>query len=77
MNKLFRKRYSGVLLISKNNEFILQKRENKINISNPGLITTFGGVCKINESHRDCAVREIMEELCYHININYLKPLIE
>lgn len=66
--KSITKRYSGVVLKSNQNQFILQKRENKKNISNPGLITTFGGVCKHNESHIECAVREIKEELCYILN---------
>ena len=64
-DKSIAKRYSGVVLISNQNQFILQKRENKKSISNPGLITTFGGVCKHSESHIECAVREIEEELCY------------
>ena len=62
------KRYSGVILLSCDNEFVLQKRENKTDISNPGLITTFGGVCKHNETHIDCLIREINEELRYSLN---------
>ena len=59
--------YTGVILISNNNEFILQRRDNKKSIVNPGLITPFGGSCKEGESTLDCAIREIYEELNYRL----------
>jgi 8-oxo-dGTP pyrophosphatase MutT (NUDIX family) len=66
-------RYSGVVLISQKKQFILQRRDNKIDTVNPGLITTFGGTCKNHESEIDCAVREIFEELCYCLDRDKLK----
>ncbi len=61
------RRYAGVVLVSTNNEFILQRRDNKKGIVNPGLITPFGGSCKSEEHTQNCAIREIQEELNYQL----------
>jgi putative hydrolase of the HAD superfamily len=59
----YKKAYSGVLLISKDGSLILQRRENKKGISNPGKITTFGGIAKPGETPEENAIRELEEEL--------------
>jgi len=54
------------ILISNDNEFILQQRDNKSGIARPGIITNFGGSVEKGEKPINAIIREIQEEL----NIN-------
>jgi 8-oxo-dGTP pyrophosphatase MutT (NUDIX family) len=67
--------YVGVVLISDQNEYILQKRDDKAGIVNPGLITPFGGSAKKDESLIGAAIREIEEELSLALVAESLKVL--
>lgn len=69
--------YSGALIFSNKKQLILQKRENKKGISNPGLITTFGGIRNIGESSNDCLKREIEEELSILINDSNVSQFVK
>ncbi len=71
------KRYSGVVLFTSDKKFILQKRENIPNITNPGKITLFGGTCLPKEHPLQCALREIKEELSIKLKKTHLKLLWE
>jgi 8-oxo-dGTP pyrophosphatase MutT (NUDIX family) len=51
-----------ILLIRKDGSVILQVRDNKPGITNPGLIASFGGHIEDGEEPIDAAVREINEE---------------
>lgn len=51
------------ILISTDNEFILQLRDNKIGIASPGKVANFGGNIEPGEMPIDTIVREIEEEL--------------
>lgn len=53
---------AAVILVSKNNEFLLQQRDNKPGITNPGQISCFGGAIEPGEEPAACALREIKEE---------------
>jgi len=53
---------AAVILISNNNEFLLQQRDDKPGITNPGQISCFGGAIETGEQPIDCAMREIKEE---------------
>ena len=52
----------GVLLKTKEGKLLLQKRDNNTKI-NPNVIAPFGGGLKEGESFKECAYREIKEEL--------------
>lgn len=66
--KPFDRYYSGVILLSSKNELILQRRENKPEITNAGKISTFGGMAFGGELANECAIREIEEELDYRLD---------
>jgi len=56
-------RYCGALLISKNGRAILQVRDDKPGIANPGMHTIFGGLQEPGESTVECVLRELQEEV--------------
>lgn len=56
-------RVANVLMLSPGGELILQQRDNKPGISNPGRITAFGGGCDEGEEPLHAAKREMQEEL--------------
>ncbi|HSH55737.1 MAG TPA: NUDIX domain-containing protein [Candidatus Limnocylindrales bacterium] len=51
-----------IILVREDGSLILQVRDNKPGITNPGLISTFGGHIEAGEEPIDAAVREINEE---------------
>jgi 8-oxo-dGTP pyrophosphatase MutT (NUDIX family) len=55
--------YAGVLLVTPEGKLILQQRDDKPGIFNPGLITSFGGRTEEGESPVLAAIRELKEEL--------------
>lgn len=57
------KQYVGALLITPNNEIIMQQRDDKPGIVNPGMITTFGGGVENGENINEAIKRELREEL--------------
>ena len=63
-NKLkFFFKYSGIFLQEKDSgKIILQRRDKKSNIENPGKLSVFGGNIKNNEEAIDTAIRELYEE---------------
>ena len=67
--------YSGVLLVSSNERFILQRRDNKPSISNPGQVSTFGGMAWSGESPIECAIRELQEELALSLEADNIHKL--
>lgn len=71
------RQYAGVLLISISGECILQRREKKEGIQNPGLLATFGGAVEAGESPLECAIRELKEELCISVVHEQLELLME
>jgi 8-oxo-dGTP diphosphatase len=66
------------LVIYNNNKFLLQHRDDKSNISNPGAWSFFGGKVEKNEDLEKALKREIFEELHWTpSNINFLKEKID
>lgn len=65
--------YSGFLLKTIDNKLLLQQRDNKPDMVNPGMIAIFGGTAEKNESPVDCAKREAFEELGLSLNNKELK----
>src|SRR5688572_5813019 len=63
-----------ILLASSDGAVILQVRDDKPGISNPGLIASFGGHIEDGEEPLDAAVREINEETNLGLTKNQLQP---
>ena len=74
------KRTANVLVIDQKGNFILQKRDDKPGITNPGMITGFGGTVEGGETVRQAAQRELQEETNLRFNasqLNYLKTIFQ
>lgn len=56
-------RYCGAVLFDKSGNVIVQSRDQKPGIVNPGMITLFGGGQDENEPSQACIIRELSEEL--------------
>ncbi|MDQ5928642.1 MAG: hypothetical protein QG594_416 [Bacteroidota bacterium] len=56
------------ILISTENEFILQLRDDKPGIASPGKVANFGGNIEPGETPVDTMVREVYEELNIKLN---------
>lgn len=54
--------YSGVAPITPRGDVLLQRRDNKKGIENPGLLSVFGGDAVGDETPVSCARRELAEE---------------
>lgn len=71
---------ANVFVIDTKGNVILQKRDDKPDINNPGMITAFGGAVEANETTRQAAVRELHEEtnLAFGIDqLTYHKTLFQ
>jgi UDP-N-acetylmuramate--alanine ligase len=55
-------RTAGVVLVDSEGQFLLQKRDDKPTINNPGMLTSFGGAVEGEETNREAALRELGEE---------------
>ncbi|MEO9476757.1 MAG: NUDIX domain-containing protein [Cyclobacteriaceae bacterium] len=64
-NKKF---YCATLLISEENKYILQRRDSSSAVTNPGMISAFGGRLEGDETPIQCAIRELNEELSLKID---------
>jgi 8-oxo-dGTP pyrophosphatase MutT (NUDIX family) len=61
------KQLSGALLYNTNGEVLLQHRDDKPDIADPGLWSLFGGSVEEGESIEDALIRELWEELEYPV----------
>ncbi len=62
-----------ILLVRKDGSVILQVRDDKPGITNPGLVSTFGGRIESGEEPLEAAVREINEETNLGLKKNQLR----
>jgi 8-oxo-dGTP diphosphatase len=58
---------ASVILFDTDGHLLLQLRDNLPHIRDPGKISLFGGRREGSESFLDCIVREIHEEIGYHL----------
>jgi ADP-ribose pyrophosphatase YjhB (NUDIX family) len=61
---------ASVVFINPEGKLIFQKRDNKPNIRNPNMISTWGGACEKNETPLQAAIREVHEETNVKISEN-------
>ena len=68
---------STIYLFDKNNQVLLQLRDNKPNITYPNVWGPVGGHCNNGETPHDCALREFKEETGYECDkINWVGNFI-
>ena len=64
--------YVGALLVDTNGKLIAQQRDDKPEITNPGMVSLFGGTSHEGESPIETLRRELQEELELEVNSNNL-----
>lgn len=64
--------YVGALLVDTNGKLIAQQRDDKPGITNPGMVSLFGGTSHEGESPIETLRRELREELELEVNSNNL-----
>lgn len=64
--------YVGALLVDTNGKLIAQQRDDKPDITNPGMVSLFGGTSHEGESPIETLRRELQEELELEVNSNNL-----
>ena len=64
--------YVGALLVDTNGKLIVQQRDDKPGITNPGMVSLFGGTSHEGESPIETLRRELQEELELEVNSNNL-----
>ena len=60
---------ANAILVTPNDEIIMQQRDNKPEIENPGMISFFGGGIENKETAEQAIIRELKEELNYEPKI--------
>ena len=64
--------YVGALLVDTNGKLIAQQRDDKPGVTNPGMVSLFGGTSHEGESPIETLRRELEEELELEVNSNNL-----
>jgi 8-oxo-dGTP pyrophosphatase MutT (NUDIX family) len=60
--------YSGVLLCLPDRRLVLQKRDSREDVRNPGVVSVFGGRALRHEEPEAAARRELFEELALEVS---------
>jgi 8-oxo-dGTP diphosphatase len=55
------------VLVDTRGRFLLQRRDDNRDIIQPGKVSVFGGHREGEETYLQCAVREVLEEISYHV----------
>jgi 8-oxo-dGTP diphosphatase len=71
-----RREVSCCFLIDRNGKFLLQQRDDILNIVQPGKIGMFGGHREDGETFVECAIREIGEEVGLELEPPRLRPVM-
>jgi 8-oxo-dGTP pyrophosphatase MutT (NUDIX family) len=64
---------TSAILISKDGNFLFQLRDDLPGIPDPGKLDFFGGAREGNETFLDCVVREVYEEIGFHLAAEQLE----
>lgn len=67
MNEFRHREIAGAIIIDTLGRFLLQQRDNIAGIVHPGKVGLFGGHREGDETHLECVVREVREELTFQI----------
>ena len=67
MNIFQHREITGAIIIDTFGRFLLQQRDDIDGIIHPGKVGLFGGHREGDETHLECIVREVHEELSYQI----------
>lgn len=68
---------TAAVLLATDTEYVLQHRDNKIGISEPGTLSLWGGRAKDGETPESNAVRELEEETGLIIDVSELERFIK
>lgn len=68
------KMVAQILLVSNTGSLLMQRRDDKPGIANPGKITAFGGMAEGDETPRQAALRELEEETNLRPPADALRP---
>lgn len=77
MPRLVGRMYSGAAFQLVDGTFLLQQRDDRPDIANPGKVSFFGGTALSEESADECLVRELVEELGVQIDWNLTRRVCE
>lgn len=66
-----------ILVVRTDGALVLQHRDDKPGIVNPGMITSFGGTMEPGESALEGAVRELSEETSLELQAQDLQPFMD
>jgi 8-oxo-dGTP diphosphatase len=67
---------AAAILLDKSGCMLLQRRDDKPDIAQPGKVSMFGGHREGAESFLECVVREIREEISHHIPADRFRHLL-
>lgn len=59
--------WSGAILVTPEYKIIMQQRDDKPDIANPGLVSFFGGAIEPGENKEQALIRELKEEISYTV----------
>lgn len=65
--------YSGIFLLTPDKKFIFQRRDTKRGVTNPGMLSVFGGTVVEGESPLSAAQRELVEETKLNVKKTKIK----
>src|SRR5580692_6423275 len=76
MNNLRHREIACAIIIDTRGRFLLQQRDDRPDIVQPGKIGLFGGHREGDETYLQCVVREIHEEMSYYVSPDRFEHLI-
>ena len=75
MNASRHREISGAVVIDTRGRFLLQQRDDVEGILHPGKVGLFGGHREGDETHLECMVRELHEEISYFVAAEHFEHL--
>jgi 8-oxo-dGTP diphosphatase len=75
MNASRHREISGAIVIDTGGRLLLQARDDVAGIMHPGKVGLFGGHREGDETHLECMVRELHEEISYFVSPEHFEHL--